>query len=59
MSRKKPITVVQSIELIEAVIEHVRANPHAISGFCGDHPLQAPRPLPAEQLEHTFRSLTR
>lgn len=57
MSRKKPVAVAQGVELIEAVIERVRAHPHAIAGFCGDHPLEAPRPLPAEQLERlTFPS---
>ncbi|MGO8947812.1 MAG: hypothetical protein ACLQUY_09145, partial [Ktedonobacterales bacterium] len=32
------------------VIAVVSQDPTAIAGFCGDHPLQAPTPLPAELL---------
>jgi hypothetical protein len=37
----------QGIELIDRVIARVRADPRCIAGFCGDHPLEAPYPLPA------------
>jgi hypothetical protein len=41
----------QGSDLIELVIERVRADPTAIAGFCGDSPLPNPRPLPPEILE--------
>ena len=42
--------MVQGVDLIEQVIAEVSRHPSAIAGFCGDHPLQAPAPLPAEIL---------
>lgn len=41
----------QGVELIEIVIERVRADPMCIAGFCGDAPLITPQPLPAAALE--------
>ncbi len=49
--RAKLATVtIQGVELIDQVIERVKADPTAISGFCGDHPLETPTPMPAERL---------
>ncbi len=47
----------QGVELIDLVIERVRADPACISGFCGDRPLEEPRPMSADALERlTFPS---
>jgi hypothetical protein len=57
MSRRRPVEVVQGIDLIEAAIERVKADPHAVAGFCGDNPLHEPRPMPKERLATlTFRT---
>lgn len=50
--RKRGATVTaQGVDLIEIVIERVRADPNCIAGFCGDAPLLAPQPLSAEALD--------
>jgi hypothetical protein len=41
----------QGVPLIEQVIERVRGDPLAIAGFCGDYPLEQPRPLAPALLE--------
>jgi hypothetical protein len=41
---------IDGVDLIEEVIAVVRKDPTALSGFCGDHPLQNPTPLPEEVL---------
>jgi hypothetical protein len=38
----------QGVELIQKVIERVKAVPASIAGYCGDRPLVDARPLPAE-----------
>jgi hypothetical protein len=48
--RKAAKSSLQGIDLIEAVIARVQADPTAIAGFCGDHPLQTPAPVPADRL---------
>src|SRR5262245_37556852 len=55
--RRSPPVTEQGVPLIELVIERVRADPYCISGFCGDRPLKAAQPFPAETLERlTFPS---
>jgi hypothetical protein len=47
----------QGVELIDLVIERVRADPYCISGFCRDRPLKEAHPIGPEVLEHlTFPS---
>lgn len=47
----------QGAELIEFVIERVRADPTCIAGYCGDAPLHMPRPLTQASLDRlTFPS---
>jgi hypothetical protein len=41
---------IDGVDLIEEVIAVVRKDPTTLSGFCGDHPLQSPTPLPEEVL---------
>jgi hypothetical protein len=56
MGKSKRIET-QGVDLIELVIERVKADPKAIAGFCGDSPLPNPRPLPPEILDElTFPS---
>ncbi len=50
MSRKRSANGVQGADLIDGVIERVKADPRAIAGFCGDTPLHEPRPMPADRL---------
>jgi hypothetical protein len=47
----------QGVELIDMVIERVKADPYSISGFCSDRPLTEAKPLSAEVIERlTFPS---
>jgi len=50
VKRSTRVTV-QGVPLIELVIDRVRANPHCISGFCGDRPLEEAQPILPEVLE--------
>ena len=56
--RTRNLTVTaQGIELVELVVERVRANPTCLAGFCGDTPLVSPQPLPAAVIDRlTFAS---
>jgi hypothetical protein len=57
MAKKKSDVQAQGIELIDLVIERVKADPKCISGFCGDRPLPDPKPLAPEVVERlTFPS---
>ncbi|HLY32654.1 MAG TPA: hypothetical protein VKQ36_16650 [Ktedonobacterales bacterium] len=47
---KQDALLTQGVELIEQVISAVQREPHAISGFCGDYPLETPTPMPADTL---------
>jgi hypothetical protein len=51
--QRKPLPHIeaQGVELIDLVIERVRADPYSIADFCGDHPLKEARPIPPEVLE--------
>src|SRR5262249_29123279 len=56
-SKPHPPIEAQGAELIDLVIEQVRADPYCIAGFCGDRPLQQAHPIPPEVIEHlTFPS---
>ena len=48
MAKKKSDVLAQGVELIDLVIERVKADPTCISGFCGDRPLPDPKPLAPE-----------
>lgn len=48
MAKKRSNVQAQGVELIDLVIERVKADPTCISGFCGDRPLPAPKPLAPE-----------
>jgi hypothetical protein len=48
MAKKKMDVQAQGVELIDLVIERVRADPKCISGFGGDRPLPDPKPLAPE-----------
>ena len=55
--RKVAKSSLQGTDLIESVIARVLTDPTAIAGFCGDHPLQTPAPIPLEKLDQlTFPS---
>jgi len=57
MAKKKSDVQAQSVELIDLVIERVKADPKCISGFCGDRPLPEPKPLAQEVIARlTFPS---
>jgi len=57
MAKKKMDVQAQGVELIDLVIEQVRADPTCISGFCGDRPLPDPKPLAPEVIARlTFPS---
>jgi hypothetical protein len=57
MARKKSDVQAQSVELIDLVIEQVKADPKCISGFCDDRPLPDPKPLAPEVIARlTFPS---
>ncbi len=53
MAKKRSASKItaQGVELIDLVIDRVRADPTSIAGFCGDRPLQAPEPLDAATLD--------
>ena len=57
MAKKKSDVQAQGVELIDLVIERVKADPKCISGFCGDRPLPDPKPLAPEVIaQMTFPS---
>jgi hypothetical protein len=57
MAKKRSDVQAQGVELIDLVIERVRADPTCISGFCGDRPLPDPKPLAPEVIARlTFPS---
>jgi hypothetical protein len=57
MAKIKSDVRAQGVELIDLVIERVKADPTCISGFCGDRPLPHPTPLAPEVIERlTFPS---
>jgi hypothetical protein len=54
---KKSDMQAQGVDLIDLVIERVKADPTCISGFCGDRPLPDPKPLAPEVIARlTFPS---